>query len=115
MTAAILCDVSVPHALRYEVAENLPHATVLPGGIATLPHQETMTIPGFPLPQGHIYGCMAEGLLLALDNQRHSASSARWTGRSAAERAAEMASIAARHGFRPTYTLPSAADDRGGV
>jgi acetylornithine/succinyldiaminopimelate/putrescine aminotransferase/predicted amino acid dehydrogenase len=113
--SSILCDVSVPHALRLEVARNLPYARLLPGGIATLPHQEEMTIPGFPLPPGHIYGCMAEGLLLALDNHRYSESCARWTGRSSVDRAAEIATIAACHGFRPTYTLPPSLDDRGGI
>jgi len=94
---AIICDVSVPPTLRTDTAEILPEVTIVPGAIAELPFGEDLCIPGFPLPPGHIYGCMAEALLLGLEGVPPQT----WVGRSCAQRAAQIAEIAARHGFKP--------------
>jgi predicted amino acid dehydrogenase len=70
--------------------------TIFPGAIVELPHKEQLDIPGFPLPPGFTYGCMAEGLLLGLDGQGTKS----WSGRSSSRRALEISQVAARHGFR---------------
>lgn len=92
---AIICDASVPATLQPRIRHALPELTFLPGGIAALPGKEALDIPGFPLPRGLTYGCMAEGLLLGLDVDRKTL----WSGRSSAQRAWEISEIADRHGF----------------
>jgi acetylornithine/succinyldiaminopimelate/putrescine aminotransferase/predicted amino acid dehydrogenase len=92
---AIVCDASVPATLQPSICDDLPEVTVFPGAIAVLPGKESLEIPGFPLPRGFTYGCMAEGLLLGLDGDERN----RWSGRSSSRRAAEISQVAARHGF----------------
>jgi predicted amino acid dehydrogenase len=73
----------------------------VPGAIVALPHREQLGIPGFPLPIGFTYGCMAEGLLLGLDRGTPSQwTGQQWTGRSSSRRVFEISEIAARHGFQ---------------
>lgn len=93
---AIVCDASVPAALNPSIFTALPSVTVCPGAIAELPNRERFQIPGFPLPPGFTYGCMAEGLLLGLDGSQPHASS----GRSTVDRAWVMSRMAAKHGFQ---------------
>ena len=93
--SAVVCDVSVPPALPAHTNEMLPDLTLIPGAIAQLPFGEDLGIPGFPLPPGFTYGCMAEGLLLGLDDN----SSLTWVGPSCRQRASQMAELAERHGF----------------
>ncbi len=92
---AIVCDASVPATLQPRICDDLPEATVFPGAIAALPGKEALEIPGFPLPAGFTYGCMAEGLLLGLDADERT----QWRGRSSLPRALEISQVAARHGF----------------
>ena len=99
---AIVCDASVPPALNYDVAREMPNVTVLPGGIVTLPHSPIFDIPGFPLADGTTFGCMAEGLLLGLENASRHGTATRWRGRSNAQNAIAISEIAARHGFGPS-------------
>ena len=63
---AIVCDLSVPAAVRPEVREARPDVLMIGGGIARLPFGEAHGIVGFPLPPGQVYGCMAEAMLLGL-------------------------------------------------
>jgi predicted amino acid dehydrogenase len=92
---AIVCDASVPATLQQRVGTVLPSLTVFPGAIASLPGKEQLDIPGFPLPTGFTYGCMAEGLLLGLDANEGN----QWSGRSSLRGAHEISQVAARHGF----------------
>lgn len=98
---AIVCDVSVPATLRSQIVQHLPQVTMLPGAIVDLPGHESLGIPGFPLPPGVTYGCMAEGLLLGLEADAH-AGGVTETSPAQAER---MARIAAKHGFK--FSMPS--------
>jgi predicted amino acid dehydrogenase len=93
---AIVCDVSVPATIRPRISDVLPQVTIVPGAIVALPRREHLGIPGFPLPIGFTYGCMAEGLLLGLDG----GSPMQWTGPSSSRRVFEISQIAARHGFQ---------------
>jgi acetylornithine/succinyldiaminopimelate/putrescine aminotransferase/predicted amino acid dehydrogenase len=92
---AIVCDVSVPGAIASETASLRPDLQLIQGGIAALPNHEDLEIVGFPLPVGQVYGCMAEGMLLALENIRDS----RFTGAITSEHVRQIAHFAEVHGF----------------
>jgi acetylornithine/succinyldiaminopimelate/putrescine aminotransferase/predicted amino acid dehydrogenase len=92
---AIVCDLSVPAAVRPEVREARPDMILMGGGIARLPFGENHGIVGFPLPPGQVYGCMAETMLLGLEGVRD----ATFTGILPAEHVYRLAAMAARHGF----------------
>jgi predicted amino acid dehydrogenase len=93
--AAIVCDLSVPAAVRPDVRTVRPDLTLMTGGIARLPFGENHGIPGFPLPPGQVYGCMAETMLLGLEGVRD----ATFTGMLPAEHVYRLAAMARRHGF----------------
>jgi len=92
---AIVCDLSVPAAVRPEVRVMRPDMLVMGGGIARLPFGEAHGIVGFPLPPGQVYGCMAETMLLGLEGVRD----ATFTGNLPAEHVFRLAAMAKRHGF----------------
>lgn len=92
---AIVCDLSVPAAVRPEVRDLRPDVLVIGGGIARLPFGEDHGIVGFPLPPGQVYGCMAEALLIGLEGIRD----ATFTGILPAEHVSRLATMAKRHGF----------------
>jgi predicted amino acid dehydrogenase len=86
---------SVPAAVFPEVRDARPDVLAIGGGIARLPFGENHGIPGFPLPPGQVYGCMAETLLLGLEGVRD----ATFTGMLPAEHVYRLAAMAKRHGF----------------
>ena len=92
---AIVCDLSVPAAVRPEVRNTRPDVLLIGGGIARLPYGEDHGILGLPLPPGQVYGCMAEALLLGLEGVRD----ATFTGMLPAEHVFRLAAMAKRHGF----------------
>ena len=92
---AIVCDLSVPAAVRREVRSLRPDTLIIGGGIARLPFGEDHGIPGFPLPPGQVYGCMAEAMLLGLEGVRD----ATFTGLLPAEHVFRLGAMAQRHGF----------------
>jgi predicted amino acid dehydrogenase len=93
---AIICDASVPASVSPCISQHMPNVTLCPGAIVELPHRECVNIPGFPLPSGYTYGCMAEGLLIGLEGDQLG----RWRGRSSPSQARRMSQIGDRHGFR---------------
>jgi len=92
---AVVCDLSVPAAVKPEVRDTRPDVLVIGGGIARLPFGEAHGILGFPLPPGQVYGCMAETMLLGLEGVRD----ATFTGNLPAEHVSRLAAMAKRHGF----------------
>ena len=92
---AIVCDVSVPAALAPEIDDQRSDLMILKGGIASLPNGEDLGLPGFPLPTGQTYGCMAEGLLLGLEGTAGSA----FTGAITATHLRQLDAMARKHGF----------------
>jgi acetylornithine/succinyldiaminopimelate/putrescine aminotransferase/predicted amino acid dehydrogenase len=92
---AIVCDLSVPAAVRREVHALRPDVLLLNGGIARLPFGEDHGIVGFPLPAGQVYGCMGETLLLGLEGIRD----ATFTGTLPVENVNRLKAMADRHGF----------------
>jgi len=94
-SGAIVCDLSVPAAVRPEVRTLRPDLLLMNGGIARLPFGEDHGIPGFPLPPGQVYGCMGEAMLLGLEGIRDST----FTGTLPAENVYRLKGMAERHGF----------------
>jgi acetylornithine/succinyldiaminopimelate/putrescine aminotransferase/predicted amino acid dehydrogenase len=109
---AIVCDLSVPAAVRPEVKGLRPDLTLMNGGIARLPFGEDHGIPGFPLPPGQVYGCMAETMLLGLEGVRD----ATFTGMLPAEHVYRLAAMARRHGFTlADYKTHATVGNRDGI
>ena len=109
---AIVCDLSVPAAVRPEVRTVRPDVTVMTGGIARLPFGEHHGIPGLPLPPGQVYGCMAEAMLLGLEGVRD----ATFTGMLPAEHVYRLAAMAQRHGFTlADYKTHATVGQRDGI
>lgn len=94
---AIVCDASVPPMVRAETSKCRPDVTVFRGGIVRLPNRERLSIPGFPLPHGYVFGCMAEGAILCLEGVQDTT----YTGRLCPEKVARIEHLAMRHGFGP--------------
>jgi predicted amino acid dehydrogenase len=92
---AIVCDLSVPAAVRREVRTLRPDVLLLNGGIAKLPFGEDHRLLDFPLPAGQVYGCMGEAMLLGLEGIRD----ATFTGNLPVEHVFRLKAMAERHGF----------------
>ncbi len=92
---AIVCDVSVPPSVDSGISAVRPDLLVIKGGIVRLPYGEDLEIVGFPLPPGHTYGCMAEGILLGFEGVRDRT----FTGPVAPEQVYRLEAMARRHGF----------------
>ena len=109
---AIVCDLSVPAAVRPEVKDERADVLLIGGGIARLPFGEDHGIVGFPLAPGHVYGCMAETMLLGLEGVRD----ATFTGSLPAEHVFRLAAMAKRHGFTlGRYKTQSTMDSATGT
>jgi predicted amino acid dehydrogenase len=59
--SAIVCDAAIPRAVDPATADRRPDVHLVQGGIVRLPFGEDLGVPGFPLPPGQAFGCMAEG------------------------------------------------------
>jgi predicted amino acid dehydrogenase len=92
---AIVCDLSVPAAVKREVRTLRPDVLLLNGGIAKLPFGEDHRLLDFPLPAGQVYGCMGEAMLLGLEGIRD----ATFTGTLPVENVFRLKAMAERHGF----------------
>ena len=91
----IICDVSVPVNCTPELLENTSGIQVLLGGVAQLPNAEEIPIGGYPLEPGQVFGCLAETLLLGLEEWSDSYS----YGRIRRDQVEKMGEIATHHGF----------------
>jgi acetylornithine/succinyldiaminopimelate/putrescine aminotransferase/predicted amino acid dehydrogenase len=94
--SAIVCDLSVPASLSRAGAAERPDVLLIKGGIASLPFSEDLEIPGFPLPRGQAYGCLAEAVLLGFEGCRDST----FTGSLTPQHVWAVGRMAHRHGFR---------------
>jgi acetylornithine/succinyldiaminopimelate/putrescine aminotransferase/predicted amino acid dehydrogenase len=99
----LVCDLSVPAALRPGTAAARSDLRVIGGGVARLPFGESLEVAGFPLPRGHVYACMAEGMLLAFEDVRD----ASFTGALTADHVRRIEAMAATHGFELADAKPS--------
>lgn len=92
---ASICDISVPTNCKPELWSNPAQLTVIPGGVAVLPNQESFPITGYPLAKGQIFGCLGETLLLGLESDRPPGS----YGRIQVGQVEQMGTLARKHGF----------------
>lgn len=92
---AIVCDLSVPAGTRPDLETVRPDLLLIQGGTVRLPFEEDLEIPGFPLPRGHMYACMAEGILLGFEGGRD----ASLTGLLRPDQVRWVEALAQRHGF----------------
>ena len=65
----LICDIAVPPDVAPEVIEARPDVVVLSGGVVRIPGNERLKTFASPLPEGHMYACMAEAVLLGLMEQ----------------------------------------------
>lgn len=70
---AVICDVSRPSNVATSVRERRPDVTILDGGIVRMPGNATL---GFnaSIGKGNAYACMAETMMLAMEQRYHDAS-----------------------------------------
>jgi predicted amino acid dehydrogenase len=92
---AIVCDVSVPANLHPQTAACRPDLEIMSGGIVRLPFAEELNIPGFPLPTGYTFGCMAEGILLSFESTHDRT----FTGLLTTGNVSRIEQLAIRHGM----------------
>jgi predicted amino acid dehydrogenase len=94
--SAVVCDVSRPSNVGPEVQALRPDVMVIDGGVVRLPGDASL---GFnaSLPRGHAYACMAETMMLAME-QRYKDTSLGFD--LPLEQALEMERLADELGFR---------------
>lgn len=94
-SGAVVCDVARPRDVSPRVAEARNDVLVIDGGIVKIPGKVDFNLD-FGLPDGHAEACMAETIMLALDNRFEDYT----IGRDIQiEKVIEIESIAEKHGF----------------
>jgi len=63
----VICDISLPPDVSDEVLRKRPNVRVIRGGVVQLPSDPAFSIAGIGLPPGHALACMAETLLMGLE------------------------------------------------
>ncbi|PHM51663.1 aminotransferase class III-fold pyridoxal phosphate-dependent enzyme [Xenorhabdus hominickii] len=93
---AIICDISVPHNLSDEDVLKRPDLKILRGGIVQTPHHDSLDprVRAY-LKEGQIYACMAETLLLGLEEHQGNFS----YGNISANQVIDIITIAEKHHF----------------
>jgi len=93
---AVVCDVARPRDVSVKVARERDDVLVLEGGVVAVPGDVDFHFD-FGFPPGTAYACMAETMILALEDRPESYSLGR---RLELERVREIAALADKHGFR---------------
>jgi predicted amino acid dehydrogenase len=91
----VICDISVPTDVKPEVHSQCPQVRVIKGGIIRLPHQQDLSIRGMALPEGELYACLSEVVILGLSGIQHHFS----YGPLQPERVRQIAQLAKQHQF----------------
>ncbi len=95
-TGAVVCDVSRPRNVSPEVTSSRKDVLVIEGGIVRVPGEVNFGF-NFGFPAQTAYACMAETMLLALENRYESFS----LGRDfTVEQIDEITALARKHNFR---------------
>jgi len=71
--SAIVCDVSRPSNVSPHAAVRRPDVMLLEGGVVRLPGDARLSFD-CSLPRGHVYACMAETIMLAMEQRYQDAS-----------------------------------------
>lgn len=66
--SAIVCDVSRPSNVEADVAARRPDVMIREGGVVRLPGDSYLSF-NCSLPRGHVYACMAETMMLAMEQR----------------------------------------------
>jgi predicted amino acid dehydrogenase len=91
----VICDISLPSNVAEDVAQECPNVRVVQGGVVRLPFDDSFAIGGVPLAPGHVFACMAETLLMGLEDQWDHAS----TGPVSVASVQHAMAMAHKHGF----------------
>jgi len=94
----VVCDVALPPDISPRVIEERKDVLVIEGGVMDVPGEVDFGF-NFGLPPGKAYACMAETMLLALEERFENYSLGKEIE---AERVREIARLARVHGFRST-------------
>lgn len=96
MPGAIVCDVSRPRNVSRQVAEERDDVLVVEGGVVEVPGDVDFHF-NFGFPPRMAYACMAETMILALENRLENFS----LGRDITlEQVEEISALARKHGFK---------------
>lgn len=95
-TGAIVCDVAVPHDVCREVAQLRPDVLVIEGGLVEVPGEVDFGLD-FGYPERIALACMAETMVLTLENRFENFSLGRGLDY---DRVREIEVLAERNGFR---------------
>ena len=93
---AVVCDVARPRDVSKQVARERPDVLVIEGGVVGVPGEVDFGFD-FGFPPRTAYACMAETMLLALEQRYESFSLGREIE---AAKVKEITALAAKHGFR---------------
>jgi len=96
MPGTVICDISVPHNVDEASAAMRKDVLVVDGGVIRPPGDCRLNFY-FGLPEGLAFACMAETMILALENRFESYSLG---GNLTAEKVDEILGWGDRHGFR---------------
>ncbi|OPX89750.1 MAG: Long-chain acyl-(acyl-carrier-protein) reductase [Pelotomaculum sp. PtaB.Bin104] len=93
---AVICDVSRPRDVSQRVAEARNDVLVIEGGVVEVPGDVNFGL-NFGFPPKTAYACMAETMILALENRFESFTLGRELH---IEKVEEIAALAKKHGFK---------------
>ncbi len=65
----VICDISLPSNVAEDVEQECANVRVVQGGVVRLPFDAGFAIGGVPLAPGHVFACMAETLLMGLEDR----------------------------------------------
>lgn len=92
---AVVCDVARPRDVSMQVAQQRKDVTIIEGGVVKVPGNVKFNFD-FGLPSGMCYACMAETMILAMENRFEDYSLG---SRLEMDKVNEMAKLAQKHGF----------------
>jgi predicted amino acid dehydrogenase len=95
-TGAVVCDVARPRDVSRQVARMRPDVLVIEGGVVEVPGDVEFHF-NFGFPPKTAYACMAETMILALENRAENFSLGREL---TVEQVQEIGSLGNRHGFK---------------
>jgi acetylornithine/succinyldiaminopimelate/putrescine aminotransferase/predicted amino acid dehydrogenase len=95
---AVVCDVSVPLNVCPELFEHPGNRIIIQGGVASLPDGKPVPSRGFPLPEGKMYACLAETLMLGLEKRYDLASK----GSLLIDKVKQLGCLGIKYGFNTT-------------
>jgi len=94
---AVVCDVARPRDVSVKVAAERPDVLVIEGGVVDVPGDDVRFNFNFGFPPGKAYACMAETMILALEDRCENYSLGREL---TVSQVREIQSLGEKHGFK---------------